>query len=130
MGSPMKACEKTRHAFGQRVRQYRQARGWQLDDLAERIGTTRVSMSRIENGKQNLTFDAMVAISEALAVPLADLVGAVGSEHIDEPERLRAQAVVSHCARTAQEALHSVSLIAQQLEALAPVTASHAYSCY
>lgn len=63
-----------RKVFGDHVRRYRVLRGWQLDDLANRLGTTRASMSRIELGQQNLGIDSMISISQALEVPLRLLV--------------------------------------------------------
>ena len=62
-----------RHTFGSKVRYFRKLRGWYLDDLAGRIGTTRASMSRIENGKQNMTIDQIEQIAAALEVPFGEL---------------------------------------------------------
>jgi transcriptional regulator with XRE-family HTH domain len=39
--------------FGERVRELRQAKGWRLRDLAERVGVGHTHLSRIENERLN-----------------------------------------------------------------------------
>jgi len=39
--------------FGERVRQLRQAKGWRLRDLAERVGVGHTHLSRVENERLN-----------------------------------------------------------------------------
>lgn len=41
-------------------------KGWSQKDLAERLGTKVPNISRIESGKQNISFATMQKISEAL----------------------------------------------------------------
>lgn len=72
-----------RQTFGERLRMLRKQRGWELDDLAVRIGMTKTSVSRIELGKQNLSIDDIGAIAGALEVSPADLFGVHGPEGED-----------------------------------------------
>ncbi len=44
----------------------RKNKGWSQKDLAERLGTKVPNISRIESGKQNISFAMMQRISEAL----------------------------------------------------------------
>lgn len=71
----MDPMEALRLVFGQRVKELREAKGWKLDELGARLGKHRSSISRIENGKQNLTIQAILAIAEALDVSVFVLFG-------------------------------------------------------
>ena len=56
------------------IRQWREARGLTLEQLAERIGTTHASLSRIERGKQPYTQPMLEAIADALGTDAASLI--------------------------------------------------------
>lgn len=61
-------------AFGKRLQEARLKRGLSQEDLAERAGLHRTAVGLIESGEREpLLFNA-VALSDALAVPLADLI--------------------------------------------------------
>jgi|GraSoiStandDraft_41_1057321.scaffolds.fasta_scaffold822854_2 transcriptional regulator with XRE-family HTH domain len=109
--------EEFRQHFGQRVRYYRQHRGWLLDDLALRIETTRASMSRIETGKQNLTLDDITAIARALEVPISQLFDcedAVSDEYIS-----MARQSASRCLKKGQQAAAALEALLSDLKLLA-----------
>ncbi|CAK0767812.1 putative Repressor protein C [uncultured Gammaproteobacteria bacterium] len=57
-----------------RIREIRVARGYTLDGLAKKIGTTNQYLSFIENGKRRLSQPWMEKIAEALACRPADLL--------------------------------------------------------
>lgn len=102
-----------RKRFGERVRQLREQRGWPLDELAIRLEKSRASMSRIETGKQNLTFDDITAIAAALEVSTSTLFG---GEHSTDPQ---VHAMAQHCiqkVREASYALHAATTAADTLE--------------
>ena len=80
----MESAGDIRTMFGQRVRHYRQRRGWQLDDLGKRVKMSRSSVSRIERGLQNLTMVDIEAIAKALEVA-ADKLFQRGSDGEVEP---------------------------------------------
>ena len=61
-------------AIGERVRQQRTARGWTLDELAERSGVSRRMVITIEHGEGNPSIATLLRISDALGVGLPVLV--------------------------------------------------------
>jgi transcriptional regulator with XRE-family HTH domain len=60
--------------IGARVRQHRTARGWTLDELAERSGVSRRMVISIEHGQGNPSIATLLRISDALCVGLPVLV--------------------------------------------------------
>lgn len=81
----MSYVEETQRLFGERMRYYRKQRGLTLDDVARKLGTTVSSMSRIENGKQNLSMAYIATIAETLEVPVLALFGGDGWENSSSP---------------------------------------------
>jgi transcriptional regulator with XRE-family HTH domain len=57
-----------------RIRSLRKARGWSLDNLAERAGISPSQLSRIETGHRRISLDQLTAISGALGKSLDELV--------------------------------------------------------
>ena len=60
--------------IGQRVRQHRTARGWTLDELADRSSVSRRMLINIEHGEGNPSIATLLRISNALGVGLPILV--------------------------------------------------------
>ena len=60
--------------LGARIRALRKARGWRIVDLAEHSGVREVHLSYLERGPREIGFNALVAISQGLGVPLAELL--------------------------------------------------------
>jgi len=56
------------------IRQWREHQGLTLELLAERIGTTHASLSRVERGLQPYSQPLLEALAEALSVSPADLL--------------------------------------------------------
>lgn len=56
------------------IRQWRKLRGLTLEQLADRIGSTHASLSRIEGGKQPYSQPLLEAIAEALQTDVASLL--------------------------------------------------------
>lgn len=71
----MDSTQEIQKLFGERVRFYRKLEGLTLKEIAERIGKTEASLSRIENGKQNLALGDIVTIAQALRVSVSKLFG-------------------------------------------------------
>ena len=59
-----------------RIRELRQKRGLTGQRLAEMVGTTQVTISRLETGQRKLTQDWMRRIAKALDCSPADLITA------------------------------------------------------
>ena len=60
--------------IGTRVREHRTARGWTLDELADRSGVSRRMVITIEHGEGNPSIATLLRISGALGVGLPVLV--------------------------------------------------------
>jgi transcriptional regulator with XRE-family HTH domain len=60
--------------IGERVRRHRSARGWTLDELADRSGVSRRMLITIEHGDGNPSIATLLRISDALGVGLPVLV--------------------------------------------------------
>ncbi len=68
------AAARGRLILGERVRTLRSERGESQRGLAARAGVDRVSIARIEAGHQLPRYRTMVALAEALGVPLDRLL--------------------------------------------------------
>jgi transcriptional regulator with XRE-family HTH domain len=66
--------------IGERVRARRHARGWTLDELAERSGVSRRMLVNIEQGVTNASIATLLRLSEALAIGLPSLVAPSNGE--------------------------------------------------
>jgi len=62
--------------LGPRLRSYRQAAELTLDDLAKASGVSRSMLSQIERGQSNPTFATLWSLTQALDLPLEELVAA------------------------------------------------------
>jgi transcriptional regulator with XRE-family HTH domain len=56
------------------IREWREHRGMTQEELADLIGTTKTSVSRIENLKQSYTQEVLEACADALGVHQGDLL--------------------------------------------------------
>lgn len=68
------------HAFGQAIRRARTGQGWSQEELAEHADLDRSYLSAIERGERNPSVMTAVRISQALRVPLSELL----DEHGDD----------------------------------------------
>ena len=59
-----------------RLRTLRTARGWSLDNLAERSHISASTLSRLESGQRRLAVDHLVTLARALHTTVEDLVAA------------------------------------------------------
>lgn len=62
---------------GQRLRAARQARGWTLDDLAERAGMSPSTLSRLESGKRQANLELLLPLTRQLGIRIDDLLNPV-----------------------------------------------------
>lgn len=60
--------------YPNRIYELRKKRGLSQEALGEAIGVTKMSLSRMERGKQAITLDQLRAIGEVLQVNPADLL--------------------------------------------------------
>lgn len=55
-------------------------RGWQQNQLAERLGYTDAHTSRLVTGRRRLTRDGCARVAQVFGVPVADVYTAAGYE--------------------------------------------------
>lgn len=60
---------------GERIRAVREGRGVTQQQLADAAGLTRTSITNVEAGRQRTPLHVLLAISQALDVPLTGLLG-------------------------------------------------------
>ncbi|MEV6795023.1 XRE family transcriptional regulator [Streptomyces sp. NPDC051320] len=65
-----------------RIRGLRQARGWSLDNLAERAFLSPSTLSRIETGHRRISLDQLTSLARALGTSLDQLVASVDDDDI------------------------------------------------
>lgn len=73
-----------RTTLGERVRFARNHQRWSLDDLATRVGISRQGMWKIETDRSQPKLETLIAIAQALEIPLATLVE--GLDELEDPE--------------------------------------------
>lgn len=69
----MGTAQNPQRLFGARMRRYRKQAGLTLKQIAAQVGKTETSMSRVEQGKQNVSLGDIVAIAAALHVEVYQL---------------------------------------------------------
>jgi len=69
--------------IGATIRSLREGRGLTIEGLAGEAGLHTVSVSRIEGGTQNLSWQALTSLADALEVDAVDLVRRAA----DQPRR-------------------------------------------
>jgi transcriptional regulator with XRE-family HTH domain len=57
-----------------RIRELRKAKGWKLEDLADRIGCGVTMMSDLERGQRDLTYHWMKSLARVFKVQIADIL--------------------------------------------------------
>lgn len=69
-----------------RIRAEREARGWTLEDLAERLGVARQTIGRWETEERDVGVAALFAIASAMDIPVRLLLP--GDDGLSEDERM------------------------------------------
>jgi transcriptional regulator with XRE-family HTH domain len=67
------ATREELHSLSQRLRSLRNARGWTLDELAQRADLSKSYLSRLEDGDRQPSIAALLSLAQAHGVPLASL---------------------------------------------------------
>lgn len=97
-----------------RIAELRRARGWSMDQLAERANTTGSQINKLEKGRVSLTTDWMYRIADALEVHPMDLLDNGGLEPdekaildlyrgLDDRERAQFRAVANALAQPRED---------------------------
>lgn len=69
-------------AVRMRIRSLRRARGWSLDNLAERALLSPSTLSRVETGRQRIGLDQLTALARALGISLDQLVETANDDDV------------------------------------------------
>src|SRR5881397_1351957 len=67
------AEQTVQEQVGARVRELRKARGWTLEELAEKAEKHYTYIGGMERGDRNVTLEVLQAVANALDVPLKEL---------------------------------------------------------
>jgi len=59
--------------LGQRVRSLRKAKGWTLNEAAERAGLARSTLSKVENGQMSPTYEALKKLAKGMEISVPQL---------------------------------------------------------
>jgi transcriptional regulator with XRE-family HTH domain len=71
--------------LGERLHIARRRHGWTSEKLAKEAGTTRVTISRLENvHKPQVSFDVLVRIAQVLGVSLDYLAGRKDNDRVEQ----------------------------------------------
>jgi len=68
------AAERGQRLFGERLKGLRSEKGLTQEALSERAGINRVTLARIEGGEQLPRYQTIVALANALEVPIGRLL--------------------------------------------------------
>jgi transcriptional regulator with XRE-family HTH domain len=67
------ASPKIRRALAISIRELRARRGMTQEHLSEVAGRSRGFISELESGRRNASFEGVVAVAQALDIPLEEL---------------------------------------------------------
>ena len=60
-----------------RLKALRVENGWTLDEVAVKTGISKATLSKLENGRTNLTFATVLKLSQGLNIPISTLTNTV-----------------------------------------------------
>lgn len=100
--------------LGERLRNYRNQKGWSQEKLAERAGLHPTYIGQLERGEKNATIDSICKVANALEIPLEQLFEKINqidaknniasecydiilSRPVDEQEQLRSILIAVIC---------------------------------
>ena len=69
-----RAAPKLRAAFGRRLRQLRQKRGWSQELLGDKAGLSGKFVGEVERGEKSISLDNLAHLARVLRVPLLKML--------------------------------------------------------
>jgi transcriptional regulator with XRE-family HTH domain len=106
----------TPQVFGDKVRQERMIRGWGQEELAQRIGKSIATVSRIENGGQQVMLAEILALAAAFNMSLNDLCSDADIVIVPLEEREALLNLMRVCRRLPRPLLKRFLALAQEME--------------
>jgi transcriptional regulator with XRE-family HTH domain len=73
--------------LGEALRTIRQRNGWTLEQVAERSGISRSTLSKVERSKLQLTYDKLARLSKGLGVEINELFGEASTPRLHATRR-------------------------------------------
>lgn len=77
--------------FGSAVKEERKRRGFSQEELAHRSGLHRTYITDVERGLRNLTVQSIIKLSDALDVPITELMSRVEKFSANARNRSKAE---------------------------------------
>ncbi|RSK43163.1 helix-turn-helix domain-containing protein [Hymenobacter rigui] len=66
--------EEVLKAFGQHLRQLREARGWSQQALADVADVSKPTIYRLETARYSVTLDVLASLAQGLEISLSELM--------------------------------------------------------
>lgn len=83
------------HNFGQKIKEYRELRGYTQEKLAEKMDTATTTISAWENGKSFIKYESLTSLCKVLKIKESDLFSSqpspTGNSFVDEIAKIAAQ---------------------------------------
>ena len=71
------------NTFGEKIKLLREAKGWRQDELAQKVGLNRETISNIENNHRQIKADELKCFSDVLEISSDQLLGRIPLDEID-----------------------------------------------
>ena len=69
--------------LGERIRQLRETKGWQQDELAQKMDLSRETLSSIENGRRQVKAEELGRFADVFAVSSDQLLGRIALDEVN-----------------------------------------------
>ncbi|GAA1931161.1 XRE family transcriptional regulator [Brevibacterium antiquum] len=95
--SPQEAIQQSLAGVGARLRNLRQEQGCTLEEVADLVGMSLSTLSRLESGKRKPSLELLLPLAGIYGLPLDELVGAppIGDPRIHiTPQKINGQTVL------------------------------------
>lgn len=96
------------YLIGQRIRQYRKAKGLSQEELAEKINISTTHMSHIETANTKLSLPVFVDIVEALGIKADDLLSLPIEEAHERDLPREISAIFEQCSKQEAEVITDI----------------------
>ena len=106
-------------SFGKTMKEIREQHDWSLEEMAQRLGTTKQALSKYERGERTPKVTVAAKFADILGMPLEQLIG------LEEPEPPKDETPKSEEARILARGIDKLPQ-AQREQALAVVKAMFA----
>lgn len=96
--------------IGQRIKEARIKKGWSQEKLAETIKVATAFLSRVERGGTSINLNRLAQISEALDVPIEELITGVVKEDNKYLDKEFSD-LLKQCSKDKQKLIYNIAKI-------------------